>query len=84
MTKSAALEYIKSGIRINCICPATVGTPMVAAQWPEWQAKTNAGHGIGRVAKAEEVAAAAYFLVDGGCDSMVGAAMELGGGAGAV
>eukprot|EP01052_Picozoa_sp_SAG31_P029088 SAG31_NODE_2865_length_4981_cov_4.988529_4_plen_155_part_00 len=54
MTKSAALEYIKMGIRINCICPATTDTPMVerfTAQWPEWQEKTNSSYGIGRIAR---------------------------------
>ena len=55
-----------------------------ASRWPEWQEKTNASYGIGRIANAEEVAAAAYFLVDGGCDFMVGSAMEMGGGMGAV
>ena len=56
--KTAAMEYIGQGIRINAIAPATISTPMVQRfqdRWPDWQAETNAGYGIGRIGTVEEV-----------------------------
>ena len=57
-TKTAAMEYIGRGIRINAIAPATIATPMVqrfSDRWPQWQAETNASYGIGRIGTVEEV-----------------------------
>ena len=45
LTKTAAMEYAASGVRINAICPATTDTPMVKRfqkAWPDWQQKMNA------------------------------------------
>ena len=57
-TKTAAMEYVGHGIRINAIAPATIATPMVERfkdRWPEWQAETNAAYGIGRIGTVQEV-----------------------------
>eukprot|EP00882_Tetradesmus_deserticola_P016758 GHRQ01017917.1.p2 GENE.GHRQ01017917.1~~GHRQ01017917.1.p2 ORF type:complete len:102 (+),score=27.67 GHRQ01017917.1:1264-1569(+) len=64
LMRSAAAEYAGK-IRVNCINPATTDTPMVerfTQQWPEWQAKSNASHPIGRIATAQEVAEAAVWI----------------------
>ena len=56
-TKTAAMEYIGKGIRINAIAPKAISTPMVQRfkeRWPEWQAQ-HAGYGIGRIGTVEEV-----------------------------
>merc|ERR1719397_2139367 len=65
MTKSAAKEYAKEGIRINAVCPATTDTPMRSRfqkKWPGWQAQMDAEYPVGRVAASMEVAEAVYWL----------------------
>ena len=67
LTKTVAIQYAQRGIRCNAICPAGVNTPGVAdvtsdpAQLAAWEAV----HPVGRIAKPEEIAAAAvYFASD--------------------
>ena len=65
MTKSAGVEYAPRGIRINAVCPGTIDTPMVADML-EGQADAMAEimkqQSIGRLGRAEEVAAAVLWL----------------------
>ncbi len=68
LTKSLAIDYVDSGIRANCICPATVDTPSLrerisSAPDPE-KAKADfiARQPMGRIGKPEEVAALAVHL----------------------
>lgn len=85
LVRSAAREYAARGLRINAVAPATTDTPMVArfaARWPEWQAATNAGYPLGRIATAREVAAAVVFLAERATFS-TGSVLVLDGGAGA-
>jgi NAD(P)-dependent dehydrogenase (short-subunit alcohol dehydrogenase family) len=67
-TKCLALDHALQGIRANCICPGRVETPFVSARLREYpdpekayreMASTQA---IGRMAKPEEIAAAALYL----------------------
>jgi 2-keto-3-deoxy-L-fuconate dehydrogenase len=67
-TKSLALDHATQGIRANCICPGRVETPFVSARLKEYpdpekahreMASTQA---IGRMARPEEIAAAALYL----------------------
>ena len=86
LTKSAAREYAADGIRICSVCPSTTATPMVerfAARWPDWQAKQNASFPVGRVGRAEEVAAACAFLLSAECPMMTGTTITIDGGLGA-
>lgn len=58
LTKSAALEYARQGIRINAICPGTCETPMVRQaieQSPDHMARVIDAIPLGRVGKAEEI-----------------------------
>ena len=68
MTKCLALDHARQGIRANAICPGRVETPFVAARIAEYpdpkkayeeMASTQA---LGRMAKPEEIAAAALYL----------------------
>jgi NAD(P)-dependent dehydrogenase (short-subunit alcohol dehydrogenase family) len=65
MTKTAAVEYAKSGIRINSLCPGAVKTPMLARMLerePGRDKKLKAAHPMGRYAEPAEVASAALWL----------------------
>ena len=83
LTKSAAREYAAHGIRVNAVCPSTTDTPMVARfaeRWPEWQAKQNASFPVGRIGRAEEVAAACAFLLSAACPMITGTSITIDGG----
>ena len=83
LTKTAALEYAKSGIRINAICPGSILTPMqdpVIHGDPEIEARIGARHPIGRMGTAEEVAAAIHWLCSDAASFVTGQAMVIDGG----
>lgn len=85
-TRSAAKEYAKDGIRVHAVCPSTTATPMVErfqSAWPEWQARQNASFPVGRIGRAEEVAAACAFLLSWDCPMVTGTTLTIDGGAGA-
>jgi NAD(P)-dependent dehydrogenase (short-subunit alcohol dehydrogenase family) len=82
-TKTAALEYAASGIRVNAICPGTARTGMVS-EWlggdPGSEAQVVALHPIGRIAEPEEIAEAAVWLCSDQASFVVGTAMSVDGG----
>ena len=83
LTRSAALEYAKTGIRINAVCPGPVETPMTIAMG-EAGGRTAADMAqhipIGRAGHAEEIAAAVAFLCSDGAAFTIGIAMPVDGG----
>ncbi len=65
LTKSAAAEYGRAGIRINTVCPGVTRTAMMEralAREPKREKWLKTAHPIGRIAEAEEVAAAVLWL----------------------
>ena len=72
MTKSVAIDYIKQGIRCNCICPGTVESPSwhdrvkaLGEEMGSFDAALEAfvsRHPMGRVATADEIAALVVYL----------------------
>lgn len=68
LTKSMALDHAEAGIRVTCICPGRVETPFVQARLAEYpdpeaaRREMTATHPLGRMARPEEVAAAALYL----------------------
>lgn len=72
LTKSVAVDYIKQGIRCNCICPGTVESPSwhdrvkaLGEEMGSYEAALEAfvsRQPMGRVAKAEEIAALVVYL----------------------
>jgi NAD(P)-dependent dehydrogenase (short-subunit alcohol dehydrogenase family) len=83
MTKSAGVEYAPRGIRINAVCPGTIETPMVA-EMLEGQAEAMAEimkqQSIGRLGRAEEVAAAVLWLCSPGASFVIGVGLAVDGG----
>jgi len=80
LTKTAALEYGKQGIRINSVGPAFIKTPLLNALDEQTQTYLSRLHAFGRMGEAQEVAnlvgflcsdqasflTGGYYLVDGG------------------
>lgn len=82
LTKSAALDHIKDGIRINAICPGGTLTPMLT-EWfkdPEVARAKVAETPIGRMAEPSEIARAVLFLASEESSFMVGHALVADGG----
>ena len=86
LTKSIALDHARQGIRCNCICPGRVETPFVTARLKEYpdpeaaykeMASTQA---IGRMARPEEIAAAALYLASDESSFMTGSEFIIDGG----
>lgn len=86
MTMSLALDHAKDNIRVNCVCPATIDTPMVQAQVNQAPdiaaalAAMQAKHPIGRIAQPEEVASVIAFLASSDASFMTGLAIPIDGG----
>ncbi len=83
LTKSAALEYARRGIRINAICPGTSETPMVKeaiAQSPEHMKKVIDAIPLGRVGKAEEIVSAVLWLCSEQAGFAIGQVIAVDGG----
>jgi NAD(P)-dependent dehydrogenase (short-subunit alcohol dehydrogenase family) len=86
MTKAMAIDHGRQGIRVNCICPGDVETPMLpqdarmrGLRWEEYIAGC-ANRPLGRVGTAEEIAKAVLFLASEDSSFMTGAALVVDGG----
>ena len=83
LTKTAALEYATSDIRINAVCPGTARSKMVE-DWiggdPAHEAEVAALHPIGRIADVEEIAAAVLWLCSDAASFVIGASLVVYGG----
>ncbi|UCE82044.1 MAG: SDR family oxidoreductase [Deltaproteobacteria bacterium] len=83
LTKSAALEYAKAGVRINAVCPSIVNTPMAESFTggdPRVQEHILAQQPLGRMGTPEEVAAAVIWLCSEEAAFVTGHALAVDGG----
>ena len=82
LTKTAALEYAPQGIRVNCVCPGVIQTPMTARglRNPERRARIMASEPMGRVGTPEEVAEAVVWLCSDAASFVTGHTMTVDGG----
>jgi len=84
LTKAAALEYIKAGVRVNAVCPGSTRTPMLEG-WmngdPAIEAAMANSAPIGRLARPDEIAEGMVWLLSDAASFMVGHALAVDGGA---
>ena len=83
LTKTAALEYAKSGIRVNAVCPGVINTPMVERLFsgqPHWGEAVQAMEPVARMGKPEEIAEAVVWLCSDAASFVTGLAMAVDGG----
>ncbi len=87
MTKAMAIDHARQGIRVNCICPGDVVTPMLdedarvrGMSWDEYHARAIAHRPMGRMGLPDEIAKAALFLASDDSTFMTGATLVVDGG----
>jgi NAD(P)-dependent dehydrogenase (short-subunit alcohol dehydrogenase family) len=72
MTKSAAVDYAKKGIRVTAVGPGFIDTPLLAALPAETMDYVKSLHPIGRMGTSEEVAALTLFLLSDAASNITG------------
>jgi NAD(P)-dependent dehydrogenase (short-subunit alcohol dehydrogenase family) len=86
LTRTMAVDFAKRGIRVNCVCPGTIDTPMVRAtieqdRNPDRLRKILADmHPIGRIGQPREIGEVIAFLASDRASFMTGAIVVVDGG----
>lgn len=83
LTRAAAIDYSAKGVRVNALLPGGVDTPMLNLAMdedPVVRRSVSEGHPIGRLAKPEELAEAAAWLLSDAASFVTGSAMAVDGG----
>jgi NAD(P)-dependent dehydrogenase (short-subunit alcohol dehydrogenase family) len=86
LTKNMAMDYGRIGIRVNCICPGFIDTPLFRSviggdAFPaQFRERIREQHKLGRFGRPEEVAAAALFLASDDASFVTGVALPVDGG----
>jgi NAD(P)-dependent dehydrogenase (short-subunit alcohol dehydrogenase family) len=83
LTKCAALEYARSSIRVNDVCPGVVDTPLVeemVAGRPKLAARLDQVEPVGRKARPEEIGEAVAWLCSDSASFVTGTSMSVDGG----
>lgn len=87
LTKSAAVEYAKKGIRVNAVCPAVIDTNMyqrAMAGDPNKARAIEAMHPVGRVGQTSEVVSAVLYLCSDAASFTTGITLPVDGGSTAI
>jgi NAD(P)-dependent dehydrogenase (short-subunit alcohol dehydrogenase family) len=85
LTKNMAIDYGRIGIRVNCICPGFIDTPMFRAvmeleAMAQVRERIREEHKLGRFGRPEEIASAALFLASDDASFVTGHALVVDGG----
>jgi NAD(P)-dependent dehydrogenase (short-subunit alcohol dehydrogenase family) len=91
LTKSSAIDYAPHNVRVNCICPGTIDTPMIGPSIARFQQSSGMpiegiydllrkAQPIQRLGTPEEIGKAVLFLLSDDCPFMTGALVSADGG----
>ena len=85
LTKNMAIDYGRAGIRVNCICPGFIETPMLSSVLDGEGMKTfrdriREEHKLGRFGRPDEIASAVLFLASDEASFVTGHALVVDGG----
>ncbi len=86
LTKAMAIDHSSQGIRVNCVCPGDVDTPMLVEdarqrgmRWKDYLVNAS-DRPLGRIGKPEEIAKAVLFLASDDSSFMTGSTLVVDGG----
>lgn len=81
LTQTAAVEYGPAGIRVNCIAPGIIDTPLAMNEAPDMVARNAAVFTLlGRIGRPEELAAAVHFMASDDASYVTGQTLLVDGG----
>jgi NAD(P)-dependent dehydrogenase (short-subunit alcohol dehydrogenase family) len=86
LTRAMALDHAPDGIRVNCIAPGSVETPMLHKEWEEMGGEGSVRHlfeekhPLGRISQVEEIARTILFLAGPEASFITGACLAVDGG----
>lgn len=83
LTRASALEFAPAGVRVNCICPGIIDTPLVARAFgssEEIRETMHRFHPLGRMGKPIEIAKCVLFLASDDASFVTGHALVIDGG----
>jgi NAD(P)-dependent dehydrogenase (short-subunit alcohol dehydrogenase family) len=83
LTRTAALEYAQKNIRVNCVCPGVINTPMVQRAFDKGafpEAEMIAAEPIGRLGRPEEIAEGVCWLLSDAASFVTGHPLTIDGG----
>jgi NAD(P)-dependent dehydrogenase (short-subunit alcohol dehydrogenase family) len=86
LTKAMAIDHAAKNIRVNCICPGSVDTPMLRGEMEDlggvdnMRSKFAARHPLNRICLPEEIARTVLFLVCDDSSFITGVALPVDGG----
>jgi 2-dehydro-3-deoxy-L-rhamnonate dehydrogenase (NAD+) len=80
LTKSLGKELAHTGIRVNCVTPAAIDTDILKQLSPEFLTYVKAKIPMGRLGRADEVAALVAWLASEDCSFSTGAVFDISGG----